>query len=79
MERRARDKHSSLLRKSVYYGHKTFYSTGPRIDISTSYEGFIKYAKAFLFLINSWDAVTLSVMTLGIMTLKMMALNAKGH
>jgi len=25
----ARDKHSSLLRKSVNYGRKKFYSTGP--------------------------------------------------
>jgi hypothetical protein len=33
----------------------------------------------FLFLINSWDAVTLNVMTLGIMTLKMITLNAKCH
>jgi hypothetical protein len=29
LERLARDKHSSLLRKSVNYGRKKFYSTGP--------------------------------------------------
>jgi hypothetical protein len=29
MERLARDKQSSLLRKSVNYGRKMFYSTGP--------------------------------------------------
>ncbi len=29
LERLARDKHSSLLRKSVNYGSKKFYSTGP--------------------------------------------------
>ncbi len=27
----ARDKHSSLLRKSVYFSHKKFYSTAPRL------------------------------------------------
>jgi hypothetical protein len=30
LERHARDKHSSLLRKSVNYGHEKFYSIGPR-------------------------------------------------
>ena len=30
LERLARDKHSSLLRKSVNYGHKKFYNTSPR-------------------------------------------------
>ncbi len=30
MERLAKDKHSSLLRKSVNYVRKKFYSTGPR-------------------------------------------------
>ncbi len=25
------DKHSSLLRKSINYGHKKFYSTGPSL------------------------------------------------
>ncbi len=29
LERLARDKHFSLLQKSVIYGHKKFYSTGP--------------------------------------------------
>ncbi len=29
LERLARDKHSSLLQKSVNYGHKKFYSTSP--------------------------------------------------
>ncbi len=29
LERLARDKHFSLLQKSVNYGHKIFYSTGP--------------------------------------------------
>jgi len=29
LERLARDKHSSLLRKYVNYGSKKFYSTGP--------------------------------------------------
>jgi hypothetical protein len=30
LERLDKDKHSCLLRKSVNYGHKKFYSTGPR-------------------------------------------------
>ncbi len=30
LERLTRDKHSSLLQKSVNYGRKKFYSTGPR-------------------------------------------------
>jgi hypothetical protein len=30
LERLARDKHSSLLRKSVNYGQKKFYNIGPR-------------------------------------------------
>jgi hypothetical protein len=30
LERLARDKHSSLLRKYVNYSHNKFYSTGPR-------------------------------------------------
>jgi hypothetical protein len=33
LERLARDKHSSLLRKSVHYGGKKFYSTGPRMAL----------------------------------------------
>ncbi len=31
LERLAKDKHSSLLRKSVNYGHKKFYSTDPSL------------------------------------------------
>ncbi len=30
LERLAKDKHSSLIQKSVSYGRKIFYSTGPR-------------------------------------------------
>ncbi len=30
----ARDKHSSLLRKSVNYGRKKFYSIGPRMKMA---------------------------------------------
>jgi hypothetical protein len=33
-ERLARDKHSSLLRKSVNYGRNKFYDTGPQERIS---------------------------------------------
>jgi hypothetical protein len=32
LERLAKDKHPRLLRKSVNYGRKKFYSTGPRSD-----------------------------------------------
>jgi hypothetical protein len=32
LERLARDKHSSLLRKYVNYGNKKFYSAGPRVE-----------------------------------------------
>jgi hypothetical protein len=31
LEKLARDKHSSLLRKSVNYGRNKFYSTGPKM------------------------------------------------
>ena len=34
MERLAKDKHSSLLKKSINYGRKKFYSTGPRLAYS---------------------------------------------
>jgi hypothetical protein len=34
LERLARDKHSSLLRKSVNYGRKKDYSTGPRVALN---------------------------------------------
>jgi hypothetical protein len=32
LEKLARDKHSSLLQKSVNYGCKKLYSTGPRLE-----------------------------------------------
>jgi hypothetical protein len=32
LERLARDKHPSLLQKSVNYGRKKFYSTGPGVS-----------------------------------------------
>jgi hypothetical protein len=34
LARLSRDKHSSLLRKSVNYCRKKFYSTGPWLDIN---------------------------------------------
>jgi len=36
LERLARDKHSSLLRKLVNYGRKKLYNIGPRPDINTA-------------------------------------------
>ncbi len=33
LERLPRDNHSSLLRKSVNYNRKTFYSTGTRVNV----------------------------------------------
>jgi hypothetical protein len=37
LERLARDKHSSLLRKSVNYGRKKFYSTGATADLLSQF------------------------------------------
>ncbi len=42
MERLARDKHSNLLRKSVNYTCKKFYSTAPCFAHLNKVEGFIK-------------------------------------
>jgi hypothetical protein len=36
LERLARDKRSSLLRKFVTYGRKNFYNIGPRVEINIS-------------------------------------------
>jgi hypothetical protein len=41
LERRARDKHSSLLRKSVNYGRTKFYNIGPRPQCYITFFGLI--------------------------------------
>jgi hypothetical protein len=52
LERIAKDKHSSLLRKSVYYGCKKYYSTGPR--------GLIRNYFIFLYEPNKLDGLFLA-------------------
>jgi hypothetical protein len=37
MKRLVRDKHSSLLRKSVNYDSKIFYSTSPRVKLKVEH------------------------------------------
>ncbi len=37
LERLAKDKHSSVLRRSVNYGHNKFYSTGPRLGSESGF------------------------------------------
>jgi hypothetical protein len=45
LERLARDKHSSLLRKSVRYGCKKFYSAGPRSKHASLLRNYTNYGE----------------------------------
>ncbi len=46
LERLAKDKHSSLLQKYVYYGCKKFYSTGPSTETISAVKMCVEVAQA---------------------------------
>ncbi len=50
LERLAKDKHSSLLRKSVNYGRSKFYDTGSRSSISERSIFLMQHFEANLFM-----------------------------
>jgi hypothetical protein len=65
LERRAKDKHSSLLRKSVNYDRKKFYSTGPRMYQMINLVGLMPYLQTLELRISMDKGSSLFVLRVG--------------